>query len=332
MKRRVLLIAAGALAAVTAARLSAQPSGKQYRIGVLSSNPLAKNFYQLFAKFMLEHDWAEGRDFIVDGRASSGNTEPLAALATELVAAKVDLLLVFDNGTAYAARRASSTIPIVMYGSGFPVESGLVESLAHPGGNITGNAMYASAEVWSKYLEFLKELLPRMRRVTLLYDWLGPGFLSSSLLVEQMRRGARVLGVSLNLTEVRTRQDLIQGLARVRKERPDALFVTNGPIIASSAAAREVAEFAIKHRLPTMTDHNLGLMRAGILMTYHPDYGPMLSNAVSYVDRILRGAEPGDLPIQQPTRFLLVINHKTAKAIGLSIPQSLLARADQVIE
>jgi putative ABC transport system substrate-binding protein len=238
---------------------------------------------------------------------------------------KVDVLVAAGAGPPLlAAKQATSTIPIVMTASTDPIAERLVASLARPGGNVTGLSSM-TPELSSKRLELLKEVVPRVARVAVIWN---PDA-GRQLELQATRAAARTLGVTLKLMEVRNADDLARSFAALEKERPDALTMFFDPL---STGYRElVADFAKKHRLPTVFGAR-EFAEAGGLMSYAPNIAESFRRAATYVDKILRGAKPGDLPIEQPTKFELVINMKTAKALGLTIPQSILVRADQVIE
>jgi len=230
-----------------------------------------------------------------------------------------------------AAMRATAEIPIVMIASGYPVEVGLVKSYARPGGNVTGNSIYAGTELFGKHVELLKTLLPRMRRLAVLWGWVPPFAYvgEGELALEELKRAANTLDVGLRVWETRRAEDVGAALTAMSTDHADALYVSGSPVHRRSAA--KIVEFARRQRLPTMTDTR-GLFEAGILMTYSANSAMLARQAAAFVDRILRGARPAELPIERPSQLELIINLKAAKAIGLTIPQSLLLRADQVIQ
>jgi len=227
--------------------------------------------------------------------------------------------------------RATAEIPIVMMASGYPVEVGLVKSYARPGGNVTGNTVYAGTELFGKHVEILKTLLPRMRRLAVLWGYVPPFVYvgEGDLALDELKRAANALGVTLRVWETRRVDDVESALRAVSSEYADALYVSGGSVHVQTAA--RIVEFARKQRLPTMTDVRT-LFEAGSLVTYGANPATLARQAAAFVDRILRGARPGDLPIERPSKLDFLINLKIAKALGIRIPPSLLLRADQVIE
>ena len=330
MDRRTFLsvLSSGLLAVARGA--DAQRGGKVYRIGVLFSLP-APLAMPRFIEGLRELGWIEGHDFTVESRFTGEAPERADRAAHELVAQKVDVILTSGTGNAVAAMRATAEIPIVMMASGYPVEVGLVGSYARPGGNVTGNSIYAGTELFGKHVEILKTLLPRLRRLAVLWGWLPPVTYvgEGELALDELKRAANTLDVGLRVWETRRVEDVESALKAISTDRADALYVSGSPVNRRTAA--KIVEFARKERLPTMTDVR-PLFEAGILMTYSANPETLARQAAGFVDRILRGARPADLPIERPSKLELLINLKTAKALGLTIPQSLLQRADQVIE
>ena len=322
-------IAGGLLAAPLTA--DAQPAGKVYQIGWLTLYPVPA-LRKLFAEAMRKHGWVEGRDFTVEERFTRENPQNAMALAAELIGLKADVLVTLTTGLAVAAKGTSSTIPIVMMSSGYPVEVGLAASLARPGGNVTGNTAYAGTELWAKYVELLRELLPSIRRLGVLLDYLPPVVeaVETDLVLAEMRKGAAAFGITLRVWKIQSAEEVNRALAALARERVDALFGTNGPFLTNNAP--QIIDFALKQRLPTMTDVAGPLFYQGCLMAYSTNFVDLVQRTSYFVDRILRRAKPADLPIQRPAKFDLVINMKTAKALGLTVPRSLLARADRLIE
>ena len=240
---------------------------------------------------------------------------------------KVDIIVVSGDIPVRAAKNATKTIPIVMLGTGSdPVEAGLVESLARPGGNVTGITNF-TRELGGKRLELLKEAVPKVARVAVLYD---PALPPSVLEVKEVLPvAARALGLTIRSWEVRGADGFEKVFAALNKQRPDGLYVPGGPLMAANG--KRIADFALKTRLPSMYNSR-EFVEAGGLMSYGADLADSYRRVAYYVDRILKGAKPADLPVEQPTKFELVINLKTAKQIGLTIPQSMLYRADKVIK
>jgi len=282
-----------------------------------------------FVGAMRDLGYVEGRNLVIEYRDVAGKTERFPALASELAGLKVDVIIA-AGGTlsALAAKRATSTIPIVFNAVGDPVADGLVTSLARPDGNVTGVSL-RSPELIGKSLELLKQAVPGMTRVAFLRhpDAVPRRGLDDTL--KGAEEAARGLGVKLQLVEARGTADFDRAFADMIRVRADALTVMGTP--AFSAERRRLAELAVKHRLPAVYSFR-DFVEAGGLMSYGADLADLSRRAATYVDKILKGAKPGDLPVEQPTKFELVINLKTARALGLTIPPSLLGRADQVIE
>jgi ABC-type uncharacterized transport system substrate-binding protein len=311
MTARVL---AGFLAlALLAAPLGAegQPAGKVWRIGFLSSGVPPASLDRL-SQGLQEFGYVEGRNIIIEPRFAALRLDRLPALAAELVRLNVDVLVTSSTPAALAAKQATSRIPIVMSSGGDPVGSGLVASLARPGGNVTGVTHLAGPEMQHKVLELLKEIVPKVSRVGIITNSTIPPEVHS---LEAMQTHSRALGLTLLPTEVRSPSDF------------DHAF----PAMLNTEHRGLIVEFAAHHRLPTAFGRRL-FVEAGGLMSYGSDLGSLLRRTAFYVDKILKGAKPADLPVEQPTKFELVINLKTAKALGLTLPPSILARADEVIQ
>ena len=321
----VLAVGLGILAAPLAA--DAQRPAKVPRIGYLVLSPLAdppSAERRAFADGLRELGYVEGQSIIIEYRAANWNRELLPDLAEELVALKVDVIVAIP-GAIEAARDATKTIPIVVPAIIDPVGSGFVASLARPGGNVTGTGQLTS-ELSGKRLELLKEALPKLSRVGVLWN---PANQGASGQWKGVQSSARLLGVTLQSHEVKDPNDFPRALSAISGRRPDALVILISPL--TTAYRPIIVEFATKQRLPTVFELKADV-EAGGLMSYSANLPDVFRRAAHYVDRILKGAKPGELPIEQPTRFELVINMKTAKALGLTIPPSLLVRADQVIE
>jgi putative ABC transport system substrate-binding protein len=269
--------------------------------------------------------WIEGQNFVLEPRYAAGQPDRLPALAAELVLLKVDVIVTFLNQETLAAKQATTSIPIVMILGYDPERAGLVASLARPAGNVTGTTL--GLIEGEKFLELLKRAVPNLARVVVLSDPAYPG-LTSAAAQERLEVAARKLGLTLASIEVQRSDDVERALARIAEEAGALWVIPTGPI---PARARQVIDFATKHRLPTIFPARY-YVEAGGLMSYGYDLKHLTMRTASYVDRILKGAKPADLPVEQPTKFELIINLKTAKALGLTIPQSLLLRADQVIE
>ena len=327
MERRAFLgaVTGGLLAAPLAAE--GQPAGMVYRVGYLSgaSATVSPRFVEAFRQALRELGWIEGQSIVIEYRFAEGRFDRLPELAAELVRRKVDLIVANLTPTAVAAKNATATIPIVMINGNDPVRLGLVASLARPGGNVTGVAYSVGLDILGKLLELLKEAIPRLHRVAVLSDPRNP---VQPLQLESVTGAAQSLGLELQLLEVRGPGDFDRTFAAMAKERAGA-YLNLG--VAFGVDRMRLAELAVKHRLPSAYG-NRADVEAGGLMSYGPDLIAQVRRAALFVDRILRGAKPADLPVEQPTKFELVINLKTAKALGLTIPPSLLARADHVIE
>jgi putative ABC transport system substrate-binding protein len=323
------------IGAATAAMLAlplatrAQQSGKVYRVGVLV--PLAQSWVSSperppLLDALRELGWVEGRNLIIEYRFADGQPERLPALAAELVALKVDVIVAIATVTAVAAKRATSTIPIVMSGIGDPVLAGLVESLARPGGNVTGLTSQPGSGFLRKTLQLLKDAAPGLSSVAMLGDPADPG---QAAMYREIPTAARLLGLKLVNVDAHDATDLPNAFATITKQKHDGLYVANSPL--NTQRAKPIADFALTRRLPLMSG-NKAFVAQGGLMSYWADWNDIRRRTAIYVDKILKGAKPADLPVEQPTKFELVINLKTAKALGLTIPQSLLLRADEVIE
>jgi putative ABC transport system substrate-binding protein len=315
-------VAAGLLAAPLAA--SAQPTGKVPRIGVLWESTIAPRA-DAFRQGLLELGFKEGQDIVIETRTAEGRVGGMSTLAAELVQRNVDVILTTGTTTTQAARRATSTIPVIMTFVSDPVEAGFVASLAHPGGNITG-LTNLGPELSGKWLELLKQIAPKASRVGVL---MNPTTRPHRILMKDMTGAAKTLALELQSVDIRDAKALEGVLAKAKKARFDALIVLLPR--ASGDEQRRILEFAAMQRTPAIY-HWREFVDAGGLAYYGASIQEMYRRAATYVDRILKGAKPADLPVEQPTKFDLVINLKTAKALGLTIPPSLLQRADQVIE
>ena len=322
MRRREFITLLGSAAVAWPLTLSAQQP-KLPRIGVLlTANP--EPFWSEFRAGLREHGYIEGQNMQFELRSADGKLDLLRALADELVRLKVDIIVASQTPAVIAARQATSEIPIVMAPAGDPVGTGLISSLARPGGNITGLSGTA-AELGAKTLELVRELLPSTRRVAVLANAADP---FSRSFVEQIEQGGRTLGIAIQTIMVRGEEEFAAAFAAMTKERADAVMVQG------SLPRKPVLDLALKHRLPAVGGGAGGRLfaREGGLMSYSGNQNDQYRRAALYVDRILRGAKPADLPVEQPTRYDLVINLKTAKALGITVPPTVLARADEVFE
>ncbi len=324
--RRSILLA-GSIGLLVAPRLGrGQPKSKIPRIGFLwygsMDTPGALQNRAVFRQRLAALGYVEGKSILIEDRSAEGNAERLRQLAREFAASKVDVIVAPAVTTSRAARQATSTIPIVMVHAGDPVGAGLIASLARPGGNVTGttNLSYSG-----KQIGLMRELVPRATKLVIL---LNPSNANAHRYVTDAMEAGRGFNLSVAVAEVARAEDVPNAFAMIREMRPDALLVMGDPLIGEYRA--EVFAFAAGARLPASYDLP-GMARDGGLIAYGPLLAEHYAMAAGYVDRILKGAKPADLPVEQPTRFELVVNMKTANALGLTIPQSVIARADEVI-
>jgi putative tryptophan/tyrosine transport system substrate-binding protein len=320
-RREFITLLGGTAAWPLAAR--AQQAGKVPRIGFLSTGA-ADSHSNAFKEALRELRYVEGETIAIEWRFSGDRVERLPELAAGLVRLGVDLMVVTSTAPANAARAATSTTPIVFVAVSDPVEFGFIKSLAQPGGNMTGLAN-TNVELSAKRLEILREVLPRVTRIAVLWNPTNP---SSRAGLLELEDPARALGVELYPFEAQGAIELGGALVALMERRPEALVLPN-PLF--SQFAQELADFTTRHRLPTMYGVRENA-EAGGLMSYGPNLTDMNRRAATFVDKILKGAKPADLPVERPTKFELVINLKTAKAIGLEVPPIMLTRADEVIE
>jgi len=304
-----------------------QPIGKVYRIGVLETVSSTLNTANLdaFRQGLRELGYVEGQNFVIEYRSADGRPERFPGLATELVRLKVDLIVTRGTPAVLAAKKATGSIPIVMASSADPAGYGIVSRLARPGGNVTGLSTIG-VELAGKRLELLKEAIPRIARIAQLANMSSP---ASASQWPQIEVAARSLGLEPQLLDVRASEDFARAFDTAIKQRADAVSVANDTLIQTNR--RRIVDLSTKHRLPSIFGSR-EFVDAGGLMAYGPNFTDLYRRAATYVDKIFKGAKPADLPVEQPTKFELVINLKTAKALGLTIPQTLLLRADQVIE
>jgi putative ABC transport system substrate-binding protein len=327
--RRTFL--AGTAAVLLAAPLvaEAQPAGRVPRIGFLGLLPLSDPSPRIdaFRQGLRELGWVEGQNIVIDYRFAEGRLDRLPDLAAELVRLKVDIIVAVATQGVAAAKNATETIPIVMISGGAdPVGLGFVASLARPGGNVTGLSFSVGPEIIGKGLELIKETVPKVRRVAVLSNPASP---VQSLFIREANVAARSLGVQLQLLEARGPNEFDGAFAAMAKERVEALLVPADSVFVLHRT--RLADLAARSRLPAAYGIRENV-EAGGLMSYGPSTLDLFRRSATFVDKILKGAKPGDLPVERPTKFELVINLKAAKALGLTIPPSLLARADQVIE
>jgi len=320
------------LAAILAAPLAvdAQPP-KVARIGYLVTgsleSPEAQVILNAFRQGLRERGYVEGQNILIEYRGADGKIERLPGLATELTRLKVDLILAGATPAARAAQQATTTIPIVASAMGDPVGDGLVASLGRPGGNVTGTT-FLGPELVPKRLELLKEALPKVSRVAALWHPGAFGDRTTRDMLKETEIAARALGVHRQLVEVRSPADLDRAFSMMVRDRADALLVFPSPML--FAERKRIVDLATKHRLPSMFNAR-EFAELGGLIAYGANLADLTRRGATYVDKILKGARPADLPVEQPLKFDLVINLRTAQALGVTVPQSLLIRADHVI-
>ena len=324
--RREFLVALGAGALAFGAPLDAfgQQQGKVWRIGFLAVRQ-EPDLQAALARGMSGLGYVEGKNLLIESRSADGKTERLPGLADDLLRLNVDVIVTAGTVATSAARKATDTTPIVMGGSADPVGNGFVKSLAHPGGNITGLSTLRT-DTSPKLLEMLRSVAPNLSRVAVL---LNPTNTSQSILLTGVKSAAQNMSLTTLPVEVRSAPDIERAFSAISQGNAGAVIVVRDGVFLEQR--RQIAELAAKNRLATISD-NREFVDAGALMSYGPDLADQFRRAAGYVDKILKGAKPGDLPVEQPTKLELVINLKTAKALGLTIPQSLLLRADEVIQ
>jgi len=306
----------------------AQHAGKVYRIGYLSYSSSTANthLHEAFRQGLRELGWVAGQNITIDPRFAEGRADRLPDLAADLVRLKVDIIVTTSTPATLAAKNATETIPIIAANFGDPVGVGLIESLARPGGNITGLSASVGVDTFSKELELLKEIAPGVSRVAVLSNPANPFHASA---IANLKVAAQALKVELQLLEAGSSDKFYGAFAAMSKERAGALLVVTDTIFLLHRAL--VADLASKNRLPSM--YGMGeYVKAGGLISYGPNHSDRFRHTATLVDKILRGVKPAELPVQQPTKFDLTINLKTARALDLSVPPSLIARADEVIE
>ena len=324
MNRKIInwLLLAFCLTMVSLAQ--AQQAGKISRVGYVSTVGSPDANFEELRQGLRDLGYVEGKNIAFEYRAAQGKAELIPNFIAELVQMKVDLLFCPNLPAIIAAKEATRTIPIVMISNVDPVELGIVESFARPGGNITGMTLQ-SLELSGKRLELLKETFPKLSRVALVWN---EGDQSMNLITKQVQAAAPPLGVTIQPSGVRDPSDLDSAFARITQSPPDALFSVADRLITSQR--KKILEFAAKNKIPTMFDAQAAV-EAGALMAYGPSRAEVSRRAATFVDKILKGTKPADLPVEQPTKFEFIINLKTAKQIGVTIPPNVLARADRVI-
>jgi putative tryptophan/tyrosine transport system substrate-binding protein len=325
MRRRAFITLVGGAVALPMG-VRAQETGKVYRIGYLGFGTAIPQLQEIFRQGLRELGWREGHNIFIEYRYAEGRYDLLPGLAYELIQLKVDIIVASPTPAAMAAKEATQTIPIVGVGLDNPVQHGLIASLAHPGGNVTGLSYGPGPELFGKDLELVRELIPGLRHVAVLSNSVGP---NHGLMISNVNAAAQSLGVSLLLLDVHGPDEFDGAFVAMARERVGALFVYGDPMF--SVHRVRLAELAAQNRLPTIHTNRLHV-EAGGLMCYGPSFSDLWRRAASYVDKLLKGAKPNALPVEQPTKFELVINLKTAKALGLTIPESILLQATDLIE
>jgi len=328
-RRRSLALLGGALAAAALPAFAQQP-GKIYRIGFLGSTSPTPEVRKITTDRTLqalrERGWVEGRNFVVEERWAYGKSERLPELATQLLQTKVDIIVAGLTDGALAAKEASATVPIVTVLTFDPVRNGLIESYARPGGNVTGLSYEAGTAIGAKHLDLLKQAVPGLSRVAILWNPGGPG---QALWLQDMQPASGTLKLELRPVEARSPADFDAAFARMKQERAGGVVVFADTMFFFHR--ERLAELAIAHRLPSISALHAYPHRGG-LIGYVVDIPDSYRRVATYIDKILRGAKPTDLAVEQPTKFQLTVNLKTARAIGLTIPQAVMVRADEVIE
>src|SRR5262245_26397711 len=307
----------------------AQQAGNVALIGYLAGNLTAiPRLHEAFRQGLRDLGYVEGRTIVIENRDAAGNLERLPALAAELVALKVDVIVAADTPATRAAKTATKTVPVVFTAAGDPVGSGLVTSLSRPGGNVTG-VTNQSLDLLGKRLELLTQAVPKVSLVAVLLHPEGLGGQTARDMRKEVDAAGRALNARLQVVEARGPDDFDRAFSKMTSPRASALVVL--PATVFIFERRRLVDLAAKHRIPAVYSFR-DFVEVGGLMSYGPDGADLFRRAAAHVDKILKGAKPADLPVEQPTKFELVINLKTAKALGLTIPQSVLLRADQVIE
>ena len=326
MKKHLFKLALGAMAfAICVSAQAQQPAREVPRIGILFIGDRNQPHLEAFKQGLRERGYIEGKNIAIEYRYAEGKINRLPLLAAELVKLKVDVIVTTAEMGARAARQATKTTPIVLTTGADLVKSGLAESLAKPGGNVTGLSVIEE-DLSGKRLDILKEAFPKMKRVAYLWN---PSAVVVNPSLDQAKAIAQAVALQLRSYEVYTLAEIEKAFADMSKARPDALFVILSPLMTLNS--KRIVELALAQRLPGMYPTNQFVEEGG-LMTYGPRIGDMYRRAATYVDKVLKGAKAGDLPVEQPTKFEFVINLKTAKQIGVTIPPNVLARADKVIK
>jgi putative ABC transport system substrate-binding protein len=324
MRRREFIILVGSAVAWP---LGAHAQQKIPRIGFMgnSTAALEANLVDAFREGLREIGYEEGRNIVIEYRWADGNYDVFPALVAELIAAKVDAIVTAGTPAALAVKKATTTVPLIMVAVGDPVGTGLVPSLARPGGNLTGLSSIAP-DLEGKRLQLLREVVPALSHVAMFVNSLNPFHISS---IKQARAAAQTMGIKLQLHDIPKSEDLDDAFAAIRKERPDALLILADRVFLHNR--QRIVDFTKEQRLANVNAYK-ELVEVGGLMSYGPSYEDMHKRAAIYVDKILKGAKPADIPIEQPSKFTFIVNLKAAKELGVTVPSQLLGLADQLID
>ena len=325
MRRREFIALLGGVAVTWP--LAANAQSKTPRIGFMgnSTAALEANLVDAFREGLREHGYEEGRNIVIEYRWADGKYERFPALVAELIAANVEVIVTAGTPAALAMKKATTTVPLVMVAVGDPVGTGLVPSLARPGANLTGLSSVAP-DLEGKRLQLLREVVPALSHVAMFINSLNPFHVSS---MRQARAAAQTMGIKLQLHDIRKSEDLDDAFAAIRKERPDAVLILADRVFLHNR--ERMIDFTKEQRLPNVNAYK-ELVEVGGLMSYGPSYEDMHKRAAIYVDKILKGAKPADLPIEQPSKFTFIVNLKAAKALGVTVPSQLLGLADELID
>ncbi len=328
MDRRTFVGAVAGALLTSPLAVAAQQAGRVPRIGYLAQNSagISPHLLVAFRQALGERGWVEGQNILIEVRYADGKVDRLPALVAELIRLNVDVIVTGSSGATWAAKNATQSIPIVMAASANALGEGLVTNLAHPGGNITGMTFLAGPEIAGKQLQLLKEVAPAASRVAVLAN---PTNRSHAGFATELKVAAQSLGVQLQVLEAQVPDQIVSAFTAMSRERAGALLVLTDSVFVGER--RRIVDLAARSRLPALYSQR-EFADDGGLVSYGPSLSEMFRRATTHVDKLLRGAKPGDLPVEQPTKFDLVINLKTAKALGLAIPQSVLLRADEVIQ
>ena len=325
MRRREFITLLGGVAVTWP--LAANAQSKTPRIGFMgnSTAALEANLVDAFREGLREHGYEEGRNIVIEYRWADGKYERFPALVAELIAANVEVIVTAGTPAALAMKKATTTVPLVMVAVGDPVGTALVPSLARPGANLTGLSSVAP-DLEGKRLQLLREVVPALSHVAMFINSLNPFHVSS---MRQARAAAQTMGIKLQLHDIRKSEDLDDAFAAIRKERPDAVLILADRVFLHNR--ERMIDFTKEQRLPNVNAYK-ELVEVGGLMSYGPSYEDMHKRAAIYVDKILKGAKPADLPIEQPSKFTFIVNLKAAKALGVTVPSQLLGLADELID